>query len=61
MSSLVEHSTAQQGSLVEAHVNEHGNGVVALVGGKEVVGLLPLTPQGGPATPQAMHGVLPMR
>lgn len=49
------------GSLVEAHVNEHGDGVVALVGRKEVVGLLPLVPEGWSATPQAMHGVLPMR
>lgn len=44
---------------MEAHVNEHGDGVVAVVGRKEVVGLLPLAPQGG-AAPQAMQGVLPM-
>lgn len=41
-------------SLVEAHVNEHGDGVVAVVGPKEVVRLLPLAVVRGPPPSQAM-------
>lgn len=37
------------GVLVEAHVNEHGDGVVAVVGPKEVVRLLLLPTVGGSA------------
>ena len=34
--------------LVKTHVNKHGNGVVTLVGPKEVVGLLSLDTVRGP-------------
>lgn len=47
--------------LVKAHVNEHGDGVVTVVGRKEVVGLLPLAMVRGPPTSQAMVCVQPMR
>ena len=42
------HCTA--GSLVESHVNEHGDGVVTVVRPKEMMGLLPLAMVRGPAT-----------
>lgn len=44
-------------SLMVAHVNEHGDGVVIGIGPKEVVGLLPLSTVGG-VQPQATGGVL---
>ena len=44
-------------SLVVAHVNEHGDGVVIGAGPKEMVGLLPLSTVRG-VHPQATGGVL---
>lgn len=39
---------------MEAHVNEHGDGVVAVAWPKEVVRLLSLATERGPPTPQTM-------
>lgn len=47
-------------SLVEAHINEHGEGVVAVVGPKKMVGLLPLALVGASAPSQALVHVQPM-
>ena len=44
-------------SLMVAHVNEHGDGVVIGIGPKEMVGLLPLSTVRG-VQPQATGGVL---